>query len=153
MNKIKLTLKYVILVMSLFNLHVNNLNAEVIDSQSIFKIEQFQLNIPSTLLFESEFLIGVVYEDVNQNNIQDDNETGIAGVRLFTVTGNQVQTDGNGRFNLPIDLSRSQRARKLLIKLDTSSLPSGYTVSTENPLLIHNGFSTPVSVNFAIIKK
>ena len=96
---------------------------------------------------------GVVYEDVNQNNIQDDNETGIAGVRLFTVTGNQVQTDGNGRFNLPIDLSRSQRARKLLIKLDTSSLPPGYTVSTENPLLIHNGFSTPVSVNFAIIKK
>lgn len=139
--------------MGCFVLHTSNINAKTINGLTIFKIDLLQLNQASAFLFDSERLTGVVFEDVNNNAIQDNNEPGIAGVRLFTVTGIQIQTDGNGRFHIPLDYSKSSKAKKILIKLDSSSLPTGYIVSSENPMLRSLGFSTPLLINFAVIKK
>ena len=153
MNKTKLIIKYILLVMSCFILTANNINAKTINGLTIFKIDLLQLTQASASLFDSEWLTGVVFEDINNNAIQDNNEPGIAGVRLFTVTGIQIQTDGNGRFHIPLDYSKSSKAKKILIKLDSSSLPTGYIVSSENPLLRTLGFSTPLLINFAVVKK
>ena len=102
--------------------------------------------------FDTDWMVGLVFEDVNQNGIQDANEMGIPGVRLFTVTGLILETDGFGRFSLPPETTRNSKASKILIKLDTKSLPKGYKVSSDNPLLKIVNFSVPVIFNFSVIK-
>lgn len=102
--------------------------------------------------FDTDWMVGLVFEDINQNGIQDANETGIPGVRLFTVTGLILETDGFGRFSLPPETTRNSKASKILIKLDTKSLPKDYKVSSDNPLLKTVNFSVPVIFNFSVIK-
>lgn len=102
--------------------------------------------------FDTDWMVGLVFEDINQNGIQDANETGIPGVRLFTVTGLILETDGFGRFHLPVDTRKNLKEKKILIKLDISSLPEGYKVNSENPLLKSINFSMPVNFNFSVVK-
>ncbi len=102
--------------------------------------------------FDTDWMVGLVFEDTNQNGIQDANEMGIPGVRLFTVTGLIIETDGFSRFHLPIDTIRNPKEKKILIKLDTNSLPKGLKVISENPLLKSVNFSIPVTFNFSVIK-
>jgi hypothetical protein len=102
--------------------------------------------------FDTDWMVGLVFEDTNQNGIQDANEMGIPGVRLFTVTGLIIETDGFGRFHLPVDTIRNPKEKKILIKLDTNSLPKGFKVISENPLLKSVNFSMPVTFNFSVIK-
>ena len=118
--------------MSCFILTANNINAKTINGLTIFKIDLLQLTQASASLFDSEWLMGVVFEDINNNAIQDNNEPGIAGVRLFTVTGIQIQTDGNGRFHIPLDYSKSSKAKKLTFTVIT---PRSISVVVQNGLI------------------
>lgn len=135
MNKTKVIIQYIFLVMGCFLLHTNNINAKTINGLTIFKVDRLQLTQASSFLFDSEWLTGVVFEDINNNAIQDNNEPGIAGVRLFTVTGIQIQTDSDGRFHIPVNYSQSSKAKKIVVKLDNSSLPPGYIVSSRKSII------------------
>ncbi|GAA0399405.1 hypothetical protein GCM10009133_05260 [Cocleimonas flava] len=95
-------------------------------------------------------VIGKVFHDQNNNGIQDKNENGIPGVRLATVTGLVLETDGYGRYHLPDNVVDSRFNRHFIIKIDTASLPVGSIVKSENPRLIRLTSGSLNKVNFAV---
>ena len=52
-------------------------------------------------VFSQATLIGTVFLDANLNGYLDNGETGVPGVRIATVTGLLIETDGYGRFHIP----------------------------------------------------
>lgn len=86
--------------------------------------------------FDCSDVIGKVFDDKNSNAYQDEGESGIAGVRLVTPRGLLVTTDQYGRFHIVCaDVPNPDRGSNFIIKLDERSLPSGYRLTTENPLV------------------
>ncbi len=94
-------------------------------------------------------LIGKVFHDKNANGFQDNGESGIAGVRLATVTGLLMETDGYGRFHLPEMEEPQGWSQNFIVKVDKASLPEGATLTTENPRVIH-GSVTLNSISFGV---
>ena len=84
--------------------------------------------------FDCSDIIGKVFDDKNRNGYPDDNEPGLANVRLATVNGLLVTTDSNGRFHITCaDVPNEQRGSNFVMKLDERTLPTGYRPTTENP--------------------
>lgn len=99
-------------------------------------------------LFTQATQIGKVFLDTNKNGIQDINEEGIPGVRLTTVTGLVIETDGYGRFHI---IDSNQTNLTVVVKLDTASLPQGARLTTENPRVIRSSNSSLDKINFGVI--
>lgn len=99
--------------------------------------------------FEETRINGVVFNDKNQNGIQDADENGISGVRVAMTTGAVVETDGYGRYRFEaIDPGNFARGRNLIVKVDQSSLPSAYEMTTQNPLVKRVTPGLPIQFNF-----
>ena len=85
-------------------------------------------------VFDCGDIIGRVFDDKNRNGYADDGEPGLPAVRVVTVKGLLVTTDKNGRFHVPCaDIPDAETGSNFLMKLDTRTLPSGYSVTSENP--------------------
>ena len=69
-------------------------------------------------------ITGLVYEDLNQNQMQDSNEQGIPGVKISYDKGD-VKTDMSGRFTISTNGTTT-------IEVDDTSIPEGYTLTTNN---------------------
>ncbi|MDH5324987.1 MAG: hypothetical protein OEZ68_06810 [Gammaproteobacteria bacterium] len=79
-------------------------------------------------------IIGKVFDDSNQNGIQDGSEPGLAGVRLATANGLLLTTDAYGRFHISCAMAPDERrGSNFILKLDDRTLPSGFRMTTENP--------------------
>lgn len=100
-------------------------------------------------------MIGKVFHDRNGNGHQDINEEGIPGVRLATVEGLLIETDGYGRYHLP-DVktggfsSRASWNYSFLLKVGKASLPDGSRFTTENPRVLRVTNFAMNKVNFGI---
>ena len=81
--------------------------------------------------FDLTTLIGKVFSDRNSNLRQDPGEPGIPGVRLFTVEGNVITTDSEGRYHLAGIEVHPRRGSNVVIKLDANSLPTNSAVLTD----------------------
>jgi len=98
-------------------------------------------------------IIGKVFEDKNKNGYADDGETGIAGVRLYTVEGLQVTTDENGHFHIACPTSSIGKIGfNFILKLDEKSLPSNHHLTSENPRVIRLTSSKASKINFGIAR-
>ncbi len=64
------------------------------------------------------YLVGKVFTDCNRNRVQDKEELGIPGVRLYLDDGTYVVTDVEGKYSL-----YGLRPRTHVIKLDRTTLP------------------------------
>ena len=85
-------------------------------------------------LFDCSEVIGKVYDDMNRNGYQDQNEPGIAGVRLATVKGLIITSDEHGRYHIACaDVPNANIGSNFILKVDERSLPTGYRMTTENP--------------------
>jgi uncharacterized repeat protein (TIGR01451 family) len=94
-------------------------------------------------------VIGKVFDDVNLNGYQDDGEPGLPGVRLVTARGLIVSTDAHGRFHLTCAVVPDpDRGSNFIVKLDDRSLPTGYRVTTENPLVQRATRGKMIKFNF-----
>lgn len=85
-------------------------------------------------------IIGRVFWDANKSGDFDDGDSGIADVKLATVSGAVVTSDMNGRFYIPcLDYDQRQvgrdaaRNQRTLLKLDERSLPLGYWLPDKAP--------------------
>lgn len=95
--------------------------------------------------------IGTVFFDSNLNGYLDDGEAGIPAVRIATVTGLIIETDGYGRFHIPDgNIQNISLGQNQLLKVDVRSLPQGAKMTSENPRLLRNT-STLNKVNFGIV--
>jgi len=95
-------------------------------------------------------IIGKVFNDTNNNGIQDINEFGIPGVRLATVIGLVIETDGYGLYHIPDNFINQRHARNFILKIDAASLPVGSSIQSENPRVIRLAAGSLNKVNFAI---
>ena len=102
-------------------------------------------------VLENATIIGKIFNDINNNGIQDINEHGIPGVRLATVTGLVLETDGYGRYHIPDNYIDSRNARNFILKIDETSLPIGSRIQSENPRVIRLSGSSLNKVNFAVV--
>ncbi len=96
-------------------------------------------------LFTLGNLIGKVFDDQNENGIQDEGEWGIGDVRLATQEGIVVITDSFGRYHIP-DLVPGRH----LIKIDTTTLPVGSQLTTEEAVLIKSTDAMLNKANFGV---
>ncbi|APG61678.1 hypothetical protein LPB140_01190 [Sphingorhabdus lutea] len=89
--------------------------------------------VPSAV-FDCSELLGKVFEDRNRNGYQDENEPGIAGVRLATVNGQLITTDEFGRYHIACAAVPDARiGSNFVLKVDTRTLPIGWEVTFDNP--------------------
>lgn len=108
--------------------------------------------IKNDLVFTQSTLIGTVFFDSNLNGYLDKGENGIPAVRLVTVEGLVIKTDGYGRFHIPDGLiNKTSYGQNQLLKVDFYSLPEGSRFTTENPRLIRNSNAGLNKINFGIV--
>jgi len=101
--------------------------------------------------FDHTTIIGKVFVDENVNGYLDYGEVGIPGVRLATVTGLLLESDGYGRFHILDEHHKSKGfSQNQLIKIDMSSLPEGAIMTTENPRLLRTTNMGLNKVNFGV---
>jgi uncharacterized repeat protein (TIGR01451 family) len=94
-------------------------------------------------VFDCGEVIGKVFDDRNNNGIQDAEtspylpERGLAGVRVASVKGQLYTTDKNGQFHVSCaDIPDADIGSNFVLKLDTRTLPTGYRITTENPRVV-----------------
>ena len=99
--------------------------------------------------FDCPDLIGKVFDDANENGVQDPGEPGIAGVRLVTAQGLLVTTDAEGRYHIacPV-IPNADAGSNFVVKVDERTLPSGYRMTTDNPETVRLTAGKVVKLNF-----
>ena len=95
--------------------------------------------------FDQGTLLGKVFNDENENGIQDPGELGIPNVRLATEEGVVIYTDKDGKYHVP-DLKPDRH----IIKVDGHSLPPGTKFITEEKFLIKSTPGMLSKVSFAV---
>ncbi|MGL4404501.1 MAG: DUF7507 domain-containing protein, partial [Notoacmeibacter sp.] len=110
---------------------------------------QATVTIISEAVFDCGDIIGKVFDDKNRNGTQNDGEPGIAGVRLATARGVLITTDKFGRYNVPCAaLPDRDIGSNFILKLDARTLPTGYSVTTENPRVVRLTAGKLTKLNF-----
>jgi uncharacterized repeat protein (TIGR01451 family) len=69
---------------------------------------------------DKAYVFGKVYADCNRNRIQDADEPGVPGVRIYLDNGTYAITDSEGKYSL-----YGLTPRTYVAKLDTTTLPDG----------------------------
>jgi large repetitive protein len=94
-------------------------------------------------------IIGKVFDDVNANGYPDPGEKGLAGVRIVSARGLIATTDKYGRFHITCAaMPNEDRGSNFILKLDDRTLPTGYRVTTENPLVRRVTRGKAIKFNF-----
>ncbi len=99
--------------------------------------------------FDCTDVIGKVFDDTNTNGYQDQGEAGLAGVRVVSARGLIAKTDQYGRYHITCAVVPNEdRGSNYILKLDDRTLPSGYRVTTENPLVNRATRGKMIKFNF-----
>ncbi|HEX5068174.1 MAG TPA: hypothetical protein VFY49_18785, partial [Myxococcota bacterium] len=81
--------------------------------------------------FDCTDVLGKVFDDENDNGMQEAGEPGIQGVRVASARGLVATTDRYGRFHITCAIvPREDRGSNFILKLDDRTLPSGYRMTT-----------------------
>jgi uncharacterized repeat protein (TIGR01451 family) len=94
-------------------------------------------------------IIGKVFDDANANGYPDPDEKGLGGVRIVSARGLIATTDKYGRFHITCAaIPNEDRGGNFILKLDDRTLPTGYRVTTENPLVRRLTRGKAIKFNF-----
>lgn len=117
--------------------HINRAKAAEEDGEILAPEATAAIEIMVDPVFDCGDVVGKVFDDSNGNGYQDDGERGLPGVRVATVKGFLVTTDKHGRFHVACaELPDKRIGSNFIMKLDTRTLPAGYSMTTENPKVI-----------------
>lgn len=97
-------------------------------------------------VFEQGTIIGKVFNDLNQNGVQDKGEEGVPWVRLYTEQGIGIVTDEHGRYNIP-----GVSPGRHVIKVDGHTLPEGTKFVTEEAYLVKTTPGIMNKASFAVL--
>lgn len=100
----------------------NSVNtAYAVSGVSRSNLASAQIKIVSGVFNTKGVIIGKVYADCNANHIQDNDEPGIPGVRIYLDNGTYAITDGAGKYSI-----YGVTARLHGLRMDTYALPAGF---------------------------
>lgn len=127
------------------------------DSTGRLLSRDIQVLVEDDPLFDQGTIIGKVFNDLNQNGIQDgckekgkkecpEAEQGVPWVRLITEEGIIVITDEFGRYHLP-----AVKPGRHLVKIDGHTLPDGTKFITEESYLVKITPGIMAKANFAVL--
>lgn len=129
--------------------HVNTAMATDEDGVKVAPDAKASVEILADPVFDCGEIIGKVFDDKNRNGYQDKDEPGLPGVRVATVRGVLITTDAHGRFHVACaDLPDQRIGSNFIMKLDTRTLPSGYSLTTENPRVVRLTAGKMTKLNF-----
>lgn len=129
--------------------HVNTAIATDKDGNELAPPAKATVEILAEPVFDCGEIIGKVFDDKNRDGYQDQGEPGLPGVRIATVKGVLVTTDAHGRFHVACaDLPDKRIGSNFIMKLDTRTLPSGYSLTTENPRVVRLTAGKMTKLNF-----
>lgn len=97
-------------------------------------------------VFEQGTIIGKVFNDLNQNAVQDCGEAGVPWVHLYTEEGIAIVTDENGLYHIP-----GVSPGRHVVKIDGHSLPEGTKFITEEAYLVKTTPGIMNKANFAVL--
>ena len=83
-----------------------------------------KVNVVGGVFTDSAYIIGKVFTDCNKDRIQNDNEMGVPGVRIYLEDGTNIITDAEGKFSF-----YGVSPRTHVLKIDRTSLPAGLTAA------------------------
>jgi uncharacterized repeat protein (TIGR01451 family) len=95
-------------------------NGELIETNAVLATVRVGGGVFST----RQVIIGRVYDDVNRNGSFDSRDKPVAGVRIYTTSGQSVITDSQGLYNFPAVGDGSQ-----VLSLDPVTVPAGYALA------------------------
>jgi hypothetical protein len=99
--------------------------------------------------FDCTDILGKVFDDANLNGAQDANEKGLPGVRVVSARGLIAKTDAHGRYHITCAaVPNEARGSNFILKLDDRSLPTGYRLTTKNPLVQRVTRGKAIKFNF-----
>lgn len=131
----------------------NGLARNSIDGSEISNRGQAVVSIVPSAVFDCSEVIGKVYEDLNGNGYQDQDEPGIAGARLATVNGELITTDEFGRYHITCAaVPDAQIGSNFVLKLDVRTIARGYAPTTDNPQSIRLTRGKISELNFGVQK-
>ncbi|NTW65776.1 MAG: DUF11 domain-containing protein [Nitrospirae bacterium] len=94
-------------------------------------------------------IIGRVFDDENADGYPDEGEKGLGGVRIVSARGLIATTDKYGRYHITCAaIPNEDRGSNFILKLDDRTLPTGYRVTTENPLVRRVTRGKAIKFNF-----
>ena len=101
-------------------------------------------------VFQCSHIIGRVFDDVDADGYYDEGEPGLGGVRVVSVNGLLITTDEFGRYHVACDVIPADRiGSNYILKLDDRTLPTGYSVTSENPRVVRVTQGKLAKINFA----
>ncbi len=121
-------------------------NLEVFSAALLSEKASVRLFVKGDPVFEEGTIIGKVFNDLNQNTVQDKGEEGVPWVRLYTEEGIGIVTDEYGRYHIP-----GVKPGRHIIKIDGHTLPQGTKFITEESFLVHTTEGIMNKANFAIL--
>ncbi|MBO6792304.1 MAG: OmpA family protein [Balneolaceae bacterium] len=120
--------------------------AQVLGDSLIIKISneaKVNVEVRGGVFSEEALIVGKVFLDCDENNMQDASELGIPGVRLYLENGNYVITDSEGKYSF-----YAVKANKHVLKIDNHSLPTGSKLK-----VLDNRHAFDPSSRFVDVKK
>ena len=89
---------------------------------------RYGIRVDSGVFSNDACVIGAIYRDCNDNGVQDGDEVGVSGVRMYFSDGAYVVSDVDGRYSFCGRTPTTQ-----VLKVDPTTLPPGSTLgSTSN---------------------
>jgi uncharacterized repeat protein (TIGR01451 family) len=85
----------------------------------------YQVQVIGGVFTDSACVLGKVFVDCNNNHVQDDEELGIPGVRLYMEDGRYVVTDSEGKYSRCNITPQTH-----VLKADPATLPTGSRLTT-----------------------
>jgi uncharacterized repeat protein (TIGR01451 family) len=127
-------------------------NAQVLSSttgEAMTTVATARVRIVPDPTFDCTDIIGKVFDDANANGYPDPDEKGLSGVRIVSARGLIATTDKYGRFHITCAaVPDEDRGSNFILKVDDRTLPTGYRVTTENPLVLRLTRGKAIKFNF-----
>jgi|TARA_R100001509_G_scaffold165738_4_gene149483 uncharacterized repeat protein (TIGR01451 family) len=122
------------------NVAVAKSDEVVVKSSNEAKVK---VEVRGGLFNDNSYIIGKVFQDCNENDMQDPGEVGVPGVRLYMENGTYVVTDSEGKYTF-----YAVKPNKHVLKVDNYSLPEGSKLS-----VLDNRHANDPSSRFVDVKK
>ncbi len=123
-----------------------SMEVNVVSGSNLSETASVRFSVNGDPVFEQGTIIGKVFNDLNQNGVQDKGEEGVPWVRLYTEQGIGIITDEHGRYHIP-----AVEPGRHVVKIDGHSLPDGTKFITEEAYLVKTTAGIMNKANFAVL--